>query len=618
MRLLLIALGSAVMTFAAIANAFVQKSQFYPAVVYITKSNPSMAVLYIQAFVVVMLLGKMMRKVFFGQLRAAEMEHLMERSWYAVTETCLAFTVFRDDFSPKFVSLFTLLLFLKGFHWLAEDRIDYMERSPIITFKFHIRACALLLFLGSCDATLIHHAFRSTVQNGATVQLVFGFEYAILLTMVVTTIMKYALHTIDLNRANPWENKTVYLLYTELVTGFIKALLYVIFVIIMIKIHTFPLFAIRPMYLTLRAFKKSVSDVVLSRRAIAYMNNFYPDATEEELSQLDNVCIICRDEMSSGKKLPCGHIFHAHCLRSWFQRQQSCPTCRMDVLRPAEQQQQQQQRRQAAQAQPPQPPPPQGFPPNVPGFNGMHQFGLWNIPMQPGPFNQPPPAPPQSQASTSTTPTTTTQPSTTTPGSVPSSTQEQPSTIPRVPPPFMFPPPPAPPFMNAPPFTTAPPFVPPPPFMSPPPPYMPGGMPIFPPQLFMNGSENLRKLSDEELRKMEGQERANIEARLKVLRNVHALLDSAIVQLNQYSQVVTTLNLLSKTSKPSSVDPKASEEEPRSETDGMNELLTEQAKEEIIAGKANEEEDSNELRRRRLERFSQNVENIEAGSRADS
>ena len=67
----------------------------------------------------------------------------------------------------------------------------------------------------------------------------------------------------------------------------------------------------------------------------------------------------------------------------------------------------------------------QSFSALVPGFNGMHQFGLWNIPMQPGPFNQPPPAPPQSQASTSTTPTTTTQPSTTTPGSVPSSTQEQ-------------------------------------------------------------------------------------------------------------------------------------------------------------------------------------------------
>lgn len=28
------------------------------------------------------------------------------------------------------------------------------------------------------------------------------------------------------------------------------------------------------------------------------------------------------------KKLPCDHIFHKSCLRSWFQRQQTCPTCR--------------------------------------------------------------------------------------------------------------------------------------------------------------------------------------------------------------------------------------------------------------------------------------------------
>ena len=48
-----------------------------------------------QSLVLVILMGKLMRKIFFGQLRAAEFEHLMERSWYAVTETCLAFTVFK-------------------------------------------------------------------------------------------------------------------------------------------------------------------------------------------------------------------------------------------------------------------------------------------------------------------------------------------------------------------------------------------------------------------------------------------------------------------------------------------------------------------------------------------
>uniref|UniRef100_A0A4W5PPY3 E3 ubiquitin-protein ligase synoviolin-like TPR repeats domain-containing protein n=1 Tax=Hucho hucho TaxID=62062 RepID=A0A4W5PPY3_9TELE len=138
-RAALVTATSLALTGAVVAHAYLLKHQFYPTVVYLTKSSPSMAVLYIQAFVLVFLLGKFMRKIFFGQLRAAEMEHLIERSWYAVTETCLAFTVFRDDFSPRFVGLFTLLLFIKCFHWLAEDRVDFMERSPNISWVFHFR-----------------------------------------------------------------------------------------------------------------------------------------------------------------------------------------------------------------------------------------------------------------------------------------------------------------------------------------------------------------------------------------------------------------------------------------------------------------------------------------------
>ena len=45
------------------------------------------------------------------------------------------------------------------------------------------------------------------------------FQYAILLTIVVAVFMKYVLHTIDLQSVNPWENKAVYILYSELVMG---------------------------------------------------------------------------------------------------------------------------------------------------------------------------------------------------------------------------------------------------------------------------------------------------------------------------------------------------------------------------------------------------------------
>lgn len=56
------------------------------------------------------------------------------------------------------------------------------------------------------------------------------------------------------------------------------------FTIVMIKIHTFPLFAIRPFYLTLRAFQKATNDVILSRRAIHAMNTLFPLATAQELT----------------------------------------------------------------------------------------------------------------------------------------------------------------------------------------------------------------------------------------------------------------------------------------------------------------------------------------------
>ena len=106
----------------------------------------------------------------------------------------------RDDFSPKFVALFTLLLFLKSFHWLAEDRVDFMERSPSISALFHIRVISLAALLAIIDINFILHAYQSTLSKGASVQLVFGFEYAILVIIIANTLVKYVLHSIDLYR----------------------------------------------------------------------------------------------------------------------------------------------------------------------------------------------------------------------------------------------------------------------------------------------------------------------------------------------------------------------------------------------------------------------------------
>ncbi|XP_074107728.1 septin interacting protein 3 isoform X3 [Cotesia typhae] len=250
-----------------------------------SRLQTNIQVMYAQGLIFVFMTNTFLRKIFFGNLRAAELE---------------------------------------------------MERSPVITWLFHFRVATLLFLLSSINLTMVEYAYNSTVIKGASVQLVFGFEYAILSTVVLNITIKYILHTIDLQRETPWESKPVFLLYTELAIGLIKVILYVAFVTVMVKLYTLPLFALRPMYFTMRNFKKAFQDIVMSRRAIRNMNMFYPDATSEELAAADNVCIICREEMiAASKKLPCNHIFHTVCLRSWFQRQQTCPTCRLNILRSA-------------------------------------------------------------------------------------------------------------------------------------------------------------------------------------------------------------------------------------------------------------------------------------------
>ena len=48
MRAAVLTAASVMLTATVLANAWSQRQQFYPSVVYITKSNPSMAVIYIQ------------------------------------------------------------------------------------------------------------------------------------------------------------------------------------------------------------------------------------------------------------------------------------------------------------------------------------------------------------------------------------------------------------------------------------------------------------------------------------------------------------------------------------------------------------------------------------------
>ena len=63
----------------------------------------------------------------------------------------------------------------------------------MLSLLFHFRAVSLLTVLGTVDAFLVHMAYNTTMQSGASVQLVFGFEVRMVTSALHTFYISSAL-----------------------------------------------------------------------------------------------------------------------------------------------------------------------------------------------------------------------------------------------------------------------------------------------------------------------------------------------------------------------------------------------------------------------------------------
>ncbi|XP_024010598.1 ERAD-associated E3 ubiquitin-protein ligase HRD1B isoform X2 [Eutrema salsugineum] len=327
---------SSLATLAVIYHAFSSRGQFYPATVYLSTSKISLVLLLNMGLVLMFSLWNLVKLVFLGSLREAEVERLNEQAWREIMEILFAVTIFRQDFSVGFLSLVVTLLLIKGLHWMGQKRLEYIETTPSVTLLSHVRIVSFMVFLLVLDGLLTYSSIRQLIQSRkASMSVFFTFEYMILATTTISLIVKYTFYVTDMLKEGRWEGKPVYTFYLELVRDLLHLSMYLCFFLMIFMNYGLPLHLIRELYETFRNFKIRVTDYLRYRKLTSNMNDRFPDATPDELSAIDPTCIICREEMTSAKKLICGHLFHVQCLRSWLERQNTCPTCRALVV-PAE------------------------------------------------------------------------------------------------------------------------------------------------------------------------------------------------------------------------------------------------------------------------------------------
>lgn len=349
--LVIYGLASTIALAAAILKAGLEQPDYFAAAAWLTNNNACFLVLLNFEGFVLLLSGRILQCIFFGEIRRSEGEQFVERLWFPLFDMFFMLSTFPIDFDLRYVFLASVLKFFELFQILCEIRINHMGQIPVLPRGFHTRMLALLTWLGVSASMLTALIAAVTIQHpGPRGFMVYMTSLAILQVIQWGALVaKYSCECYELVLDEEWHTKSRYIFFIDLVSELLIFLTYPVCYGVAIylndsKVTFLPALNVYrdTILLSISLFKK-LRELIRFRAATQDMETKYPSVSEAELEELsDRTCIICREELVSQqgsatnnatpKKLLCGHIFHFRCLHSWLERQQSCPTCRRSVL----------------------------------------------------------------------------------------------------------------------------------------------------------------------------------------------------------------------------------------------------------------------------------------------
>mmetsp|Transcript_9069 Transcript_9069/g.23811 ORF Transcript_9069/g.23811 Transcript_9069/m.23811 type:complete len:331 (-) Transcript_9069:129-1121(-) len=165
------------------------------------------------------------------------------------------------------------------------------------------------------------------------VNLIIGTEVLFLTSSLKESIIDHGFFFID-NYCfdGKWSFEGGCELFLKILISFLNLFSYIISLnnLSISKKGIFKYYILRRAFQCGKEFFQNFEEYSRFRKTQVFIGTKLKNPTEEEIFDLsDNVCIVCRDEMTSdmSKKLPCKHILHTLCLQDWLRRQFSCPIC---------------------------------------------------------------------------------------------------------------------------------------------------------------------------------------------------------------------------------------------------------------------------------------------------
>lgn len=295
-----------------------------------------------------LLISKVIQGIIFGKLRAVENQHIKDQFWnFIFLKFIFIFGVLNLENLNDVImwcTWFSIIGFLSIHCQICKDRFEYLSFSASTPLKSHLKVFSLLVFIQFMCAFLVVVSLFAYKTIGLSLSL-FMFSESFGLTLrTLYVITRYIVHLCDIYNLAQLTNKGSLNYYIDftfeigVVTidflHYLHMLIYGNFYLSMASLVI--CMELKRLFFDLKKRMKRHSNYL---RVIEKMEKKFPWATKEELVDSDK-CAVCWEKLDEARRLPCSHIFHHNCLRSWLEQDTSCPTCRKSLQDDKEIQQQ--------------------------------------------------------------------------------------------------------------------------------------------------------------------------------------------------------------------------------------------------------------------------------------
>lgn len=293
------------------------------------------------AYCCLILVGKLIQKIVFGQLRVVEHQHIKDKFWnFVFYKFIFIFGVLNVQEMDEIIlwcSWFSVLGFLHILAQLCKDRFEYFSSSPATPATTHFKVLLLLTVIHITCLTLLGIAILvGYFYTGVNTFAFMAAECLLLLIKTLYVIVRYGIHLWDITHEGVWENRAIYVYYSDLLfemsalsVDFFHHLHMLLWGNIFLSMASLVI-CMQLRYL-FHEFQRRIKRHKNYCYVVKTVEAKFPMALPEELQRNNDDCAICWEKMDTARKLPCGHMFHNACLRSWLEQDTSCPTCRISL-----------------------------------------------------------------------------------------------------------------------------------------------------------------------------------------------------------------------------------------------------------------------------------------------